>query len=271
MDSDYKYDVMKMYFGDDYYAAPKICIHQPSIGEIIEYGETAFWSNVTMLCGNTTSFRLQLWNNGIDWNKISDFELFSSIISGMSIEKTNIFFGELDFTKMRPIENKDEKLVLVYMPDPEIQIDEEMYNRIIGYLRLMVNYYPKIEKAKNKATKEALIWEDEMNLKNAERLKKDEKFQPSTLFPLISAALNHPGFKYKKNELKEVGIFEFMDSIRRLQVYESTTSLMKGMYSGFVDTSKLKLDKELNWARNIYEDDDKPVSKEDKKNSDQKS
>ena len=62
-----------------------------------------------------------------------------------------------------------------------------------------------------------------------------------------------------------------MDSIRRLQVYESTTSLMKGMYSGFVDTSKLKLDKELNWARNIYEDDDKPVPKEDKKNSDQKS
>ena len=65
----------------------------------------------------------------------------------------------------------------------------------------------------------------------------------------------NPGFKYKKTELRNVGIFEFMDSVRRLQVYESTTSLMSGMYSGMLDTSKLKLDKELNWARDMYSDD----------------
>ena len=141
------------------------------------------------------------------------------------------------------------------MPDPEIQIDEEIYTRMINYIRLMVNYYPKVEHAKNKSTKEALIWEDEMNAKNSEKLSANEKFAPSTLFSLISAALNHPGFKYKKTELRNVGIFEFMDSVRRLQVYESTTSLMSGMYSGMLDTSKLKLDKELNWARDIYSDD----------------
>ena len=52
----------------------------------------------------------------------------------------------------------------------------------------------------------------------------------STLLPLISTCLNHPGFKYKKNELREVGIVEFMDSVQRLQVYESSTALLKGIY-----------------------------------------
>jgi hypothetical protein len=68
--------------------------------------------------------------------------------------------------------------------------------------------------------------------------------------PLISACINHPGFKYKLKELKEVGIVEFMDSVQRLQVYESTKSLMSGMYSGFADMSKV--DKKLfNFMRDL--------------------
>lgn len=67
---------------------------------------------------------------------------------------------------------------------------------------------------------------------------------------MISACLNHPGFKYKKNELREVGLIEFMDSVQRLQIYESTTALLKGMYSGFIDTSKIKSE-EFNFMREI--------------------
>ena len=64
--------------------------------------------------------------------------------------------------------------------------------------------------------------------------------------------LNHPGFKYKKSELKEVGIVEFMDSVKRLQTYESVMALMSGMYSGMIDTKKLDLKEELNWMRDLY-------------------
>ena len=48
----------------------------------------------------------------------------------------------------------------------------------------------------------------------------------------------------------EVGIVEFMDSVQRLQIYESSTALMKGMYSGFLDTSKINKE-ELNFMRDI--------------------
>lgn len=255
MENEYKYDILKMYFGEDYWVTDKIVIHQPTIQDIIDYGESRFWALVSYLCANPTSMRLELWKSGIDWNEIEDFNLFVSIVLGLKKEDTEILFGDLDFSKFRAIEKDEEKnIVLVYMPDPTIQIDEEVYSRLVSYLRIMFDIHPKVEKAKGKATKEAIIWEDEMNLKKDLKKQKENKWNKSTLFPLISSALNHAGFKYKKNELRELGIVEFMDSVKRLQIYENVTSLMTGMYMGMVDLKGMDLKKELNWVRDIYED-----------------
>jgi len=60
--------------------------------------------------------------------------------------------------------------------------------------------------------------------------------------------VNHPGFKYKLQELREVGVCEFYDSVQRLQIYESATAVMKGMFSGMVDSSKIKPD-QYNWMK----------------------
>lgn len=252
MENQYKYDILKMYFGEDYYVTDKIRIIQPTIGDILEFGESRFWGVVSKLCANPTSLRLMLWDNGIDWNKIEDFELFIMLVQDLEKKDTEILFGDIDFTKFKLIKNSNEKLVLVYMPDPTIQIDEEVYTRMVGYLRVMFNIHPKVEKAKGKATKEAIIDEERINLRNELNKIDKETWERSTLFPLISAALNHPGFKYKKSELKEIGIVEFMDSVKRLQVYESVTSFMTGIYMGMVDTKKINLQEELNWMRDLY-------------------
>lgn len=252
MENQYRYDILKMYFGEDYYVTDKIRIIQPTIGDILEFGESKFWGVVSKLCANPTSLRLMLWDNGIDWNKIEDFELFIMLVQDLEKKDTEILFGDIDFTKFKLIKNSNEKLVLVYMPDPTIQIDEEVYTRMVGYLRVMFNIHPKVEKAKGKATKEAIIDEERINLRNELNKIDKETWERSTLFPLISAALNHPGFKYKKSELKEIGIVEFMDSVKRLQVYESVTSFMTGIYMGMVDTKKINLQEELNWMRDLY-------------------
>ena len=135
---------------------------------------------------------------------------------------------------------------VLYSAKHDMFIDEQTYVDIAHYLRTMFNIFPKNEWARGKATKEAMIWEEEENLK----LKKDKSYQ-SHLLPLISACVNHPGFKYKTKELKEIGIFEFMDSVQRLQVYESTSALLKGRFSGFIDTSGINKE-EFNFMRNMY-------------------
>lgn len=260
----FKFDELKMYFGEDYWVTDKIYVKQPKIADILNYGDSKFYSMVSTLCANPTSFRLQLWNEGIDWNEMSDFTLFSIIIKGLTPEKTSVLFGDLNLSWFIKFHDEEKDCdILAYLPrnksgeiipiksiNDTIIIDELLYLKIIAYIKKMFNIYPKVEHAKNKATKKAMIWEDEMNLENDKAKGGDNS--KSFLLPLVSALVNHPGFKYKTNELKDIGIYQFMDSVKRLQIYESTTALMKGMYSGFVDSSHLK-DKDLNWMKDLNE------------------
>jgi hypothetical protein len=116
---------------------------------------------------------------------------------------------------------------------------------IAEYIREMMNIHPKVEKAKGKTTKKWMINEDKVNLAN------QNNKETSTLLPLVSTCINHPGFKYKLNELKEVGICQFMDSVKRLQIYEGTKSLNSGLYSGFADLSKVPKEN-FNFFRDTY-------------------
>lgn len=257
---------LKMYFGEDYQVTKDIIIRQPTLGEIIEFDDVKFYGVVSLLCANPTSLRLQLWNAGIDWNEISEFDLFSMVIRNIDVEDTRLLFGDLNLSWFIKCHDNNKDIdVLVYVPrdkdgnfipvkyEESIIIDEFVYMKIVNYLRNMFNIHPKVEKAKGKTTKLAIIEEEEMNLRFELAKKKKSGVKKSVLFPLVSSMMNHPGFKYKKNELKEVGIVEFMDSVKRLQTYESVTALMSGIYSGFVSTESLDLSKELDWQRDLYE------------------
>ena len=252
-ESIYDFDELKMYFGEDYWVTNKICIKVPTIGEILKFGDTKFYNMLNLFCANPTSLRLQLWKGGIDWNKISDFQLFAQVIVHYFTPKdTYLLFGDLNFSWFTYIhDNEKDCDLLRYIPqdddgniqysginDNSIIIDELVYKKIIKYLCIMFNLHFKNEFAKNKATKEAMIWEDEMNFNVAEEKRKKENYSKSFLLPLVSAMVNHPGFKYKTNELKDIGIVQFMDSVKRLQIYENATALLSGMYSGFIDISK---------------------------------
>ena len=271
IESIFEYDELKMYFGEPYLVTDKIQILQPTLGDIIEFGDTKFYSIVSTLCANTTSLRLQLWDMGIDWTKISDYELFMQLIRGFTPNDTFLIFGNLNLSWFKPYvkqysDNEEKSIVLVNVPrdkdgnelavnlNDAIIIDEFVYLKIVDYLRCMFDIHPKEERnVKGKVTKQWIIDEERMNIE-AEKIrnKGKEPRKKSFLYPLISSMVNHPGFKYKKNELKEVGIVEFMDSVKRLQTYESVMALMSGMYSGMLDTKKLNLKEELNWMRDLY-------------------
>lgn len=247
----YSFDKLQMYFGEDYKVADGIVISQPSIGDIMRYGEENFYNMLNPFIINPTSMRVVLWQQKIDWTTMTDYELFYQLILQLKLtpDKTSMIFGDLDFSKFNLYERQNEvdgeivKDIVMFNPEQKITIDEEIYSHIACYLRTMFNIFPKVEKAKGRTTKEWMIEEDIQNSKN-------QTPTDSNLLSMISFCLNHPGFKYKKNELKDLGIVEFNDSVQRLLVYESTSSLMKGMYSGFVDTSKIDK-KEFNFMRDF--------------------
>ena len=254
----HKFDHLKMYFGEPFEVGNGLIIHQPTVGQILEVGEQEFYAMLYLFISNPTTYRLQLWDLGIDWNKITSYMLFTMLIKSVDSDVAKIIFGDVDFkgfeiytkTKMETNEDGEEVEVQVptlYNTSSEMELSEDDYTLISEYLQTMFNIFPKVEKAKGKSTKESIIEEDRMNL--AMRQRKNES-DDSGLLSLVSACVNHPGFKYKLQELRDVGICQFMDSVQRLQVYESSTALMKGMYSGFVDGSKLKSE-DYNWMRSL--------------------
>ena len=204
------------------------------------FGEDKFYDVLNPFIVNPTSLRVALWQQGKDWTEISDYELFCQLImqTQPTPKETFMIFGDLDFSKFDLYKRQDEvdgKIVediVLLNYEQKVLIDEEIYNHMSSYLRTMFNIFPKVEKAKGRTTKEWMIEGDIMNSKS-------QTERSSNLLSMISFCLNHPGFKYKKSELKDLGVVEFYDSVRRLLIYESTSSLMKGMYSGFVDTSKI--------------------------------
>lgn len=245
-----EFDPLKLFLGDPFEIAKNIIVYQPSIDEIVSYGEQRFFQMANIFIANTTMYRLPLWDMGIDWNTISDFDLFSMLISTLDPEDSSILFGDIDFRKFTRevvVSSDGEPFQILYNAEQDIVITEDIYLVIAKYVRTMLNTFPKVEKAKGRTTKESIIWEERENL---ERSKKEGVSNESFLLPLMSSCLNHPGFKYNKKELRQIGIVEFMDSVQRLQTYESTTALLRGMYSGMVDTSKIDKN-EFNFMRDL--------------------
>lgn len=239
----YHFDKLKMYFGEDFKLKDGIVISQPTIGDILETGEENFYHSLTPFLYNSTSIRLQLWEAKprIDWNHVKDIEVFAILIPMVDKMPLKLLFKDIhfeDFTlvNINDTENEEQPRLGLYSASQNILLNESEYMLAAEYIRTMLNSHPKIEKAKGKTAKNWIIQEDRLNLQ--QRLN-ENKTNFSTLLPLISSCINHPGFKYKLHELKEVGICQFMDSVQRIQKYESSISALRGCYSGFVDTKKM--------------------------------
>ena len=254
----HKFDQLKMYFGEPFEVGNGITITQPTVGEILEVGEQDFYGTLYVFIANPTTYRVQLWDMGIDWNKVQDYELFMMLIKSVRPEVSKVLFGDIDFSAFEPYaktqvkvndEGEEEPVSIptLYNPQTEMELSEDDYVLMAEYLSVMFDIHPKIERAKGKYVKESIIEEDKMNM--ALQAKKGNA-EESALLSLVSACVNHPGFKYKLQEVRNIGICQFMDSVQRLQVYESSTALLKGMYSGFVSSKDIKPDN-YNWMRSL--------------------
>jgi hypothetical protein len=83
--NEFDFDELKMFFREPHLIRMEngefIEILQPSIGDILVLGDREVYSAISPFVNNTTSYRVQLWDIGIDWNKISDYELFTTLVT----------------------------------------------------------------------------------------------------------------------------------------------------------------------------------------------
>ena len=290
-----EFDMLKMYFGRPYVidledTVGSITIYTPSLGKIVDMGETRFFRNLNIFITNTTQYRLQLWESGVDWCEISDFDLFMVLYKGLDPEANALLFGEgLDFSRFQqmrkcvPIppkeeespegENKEEESseknadaeteeeqpeepkerweTVLYDEEDGIEINYNVYNHMCQYLRTLFGINPEEKITSSKALKEMYIQKDKYEQKNAEwKASKGKIEESASMQAVISACVNHPGFKYRLDELEDVSVAFFYDAVKRLQIYEQTTAALKGIYSGMIDGSSFKQE-DLNFMKSF--------------------
>jgi hypothetical protein len=195
---------LELYFGDDYIVNNNIVIHQPIIGELIPC-EREYFSTVYTLCAISSDMKSQLWDMGLDWNTVEDFQLFCMLAPTLSPDRTSILFGDLDFSAMKPYPHPhiDDEIVLADKQSG-ILIDKMIYTKIVNYLRKLHGLTPKVEKTKSKTVKKWLIEEDRNKIKNSQ----NKPFK-SYLLPLISSVKVKQG--YTRDYVKNMGLRELFD------------------------------------------------------------
>ena len=236
-------DELQLYFGDDYIINDYIKIHQPSIGQVVSYGEAAYFSTIYTLTAIPSDLKSQLWDMGFDWTEVDDFELFIMLSQTLTPDRTSLLFDDLDFSKLKPYPNKVNGDIVLADKETGIIIDKMIYLRIVSYLRKLHNITPKIEKAANEMTKKILIEED----RNKIAFNQDKPFK-SYLLPLISSVKVKQG--YTKDYVRNMGLYEFFDDIARMQVINSADHLLSAVYAGTIDMKKINKN-ELNWMKEL--------------------
>lgn len=235
-------DSLFLYFGDDYVINDKIKLKQPTIGQIVDYGEGPYFSMVHTLTAIPSDCKAMLWDQmKVDWTEIEDFDLFVMFSQTMTPDKTRIIFGDLNFSNLKPYRHPENDEVILADKDTGILIDKLIYMRMMTFLRKLHNITPKPERAKGKRARQAMIDED----RRKHELNKDKPFR-SYLLPLISAVKVKQG--YTRDYVRNMGLFEFFDDLSRLQILYNSDHLMSAAYAGTLDLKKINK-QELNWLR----------------------
>lgn len=240
--TDLEVDDLLLYFGDDYVVNEHIQIHQPLIGEIVGC-EKDYFSTVYTLTAIPSDMKSQLWDMKIDWNEISDFDLFCMLVQTLTPDRTRILFGDLDFSKLRTYRNPQNGEVVLADKETGVVIDQFIYLLIVKYLRKLHNLTPRVEKTTSRGTKKMLIEDDRQRIAAS----KNKPFK-SYLLPLISSVKVKQG--YTKDYVRNMGLYEFFDDIARMQIINNADHLLSAAYAGTIDMKKINK-KELNWMKEL--------------------
>lgn len=241
--TDHGNDELRIYRGKDYFIKEGISIHQPTLGEICDYGEEQYYAMISTLTSSPADFNWQLDEMGIDYTKISDYELFYSLLyQGYSTEQTKIIFGDLDFSAFELYEKKETHSPVLYNSVQNITIDEYTYLLIVEILRKIHGLARNAKMPGNEATKKILI----ADAKEQYLINKDKEYH-SQLKNLISTMINSEGFKYNHDEVWNMKIHAFMDSVKRLRKIKNADLLLQSGYSGFGIDLKSINKNELNY------------------------
>lgn len=245
-------DKSKLYRGQNIQITDQIILRQPTLGEIFDFGESEYLGFVHTITAThmDADMIVFLTKLGVDFNSISDWQLFLMLYQGLNIG-SELLFENLDFTKFE-IKNKDDQFIL--QNHNGSIIDETIYKIIVMYIRAMNNIStPQFTKVRDDPVQKQMAIDDaQRQVDSWNRKAKLGIKDSSPLLPYISYLVNKPGFKHDEVTVFNLKVYPFWDSVKRLLAIDNAEHLYHGLYSGCLDLNKNpSLKKEMDTTREL--------------------
>lgn len=230
----------KLLYADRYNINDKIYVRVPTVGEVLD-NEDKYFEIVYTIIATPYDLMVQLDDNGIDFTKISSFELFCLLFGHLKELDTSLVFGDLDISKFNVAINTQNGNYVLRDEENDITIDRAIHGQICACLRKLLNI-PKTEKLPG--NEEGRIYMLEKARKKAKRKKK--KQAESQIEDLIVALVNTAEFPYDYMSVKDISIYQFYSSLKQITHKVKFDKTMIGVYAGTVSFDKLNMD-ERSW------------------------
>lgn len=274
----FEIDELKLYRGSDIPITDKIIVVQPTLDQIIEFGEKRYFNAVHCLTGVGADFKWQLWDYfNIDYTTIDDYELFKKMIwhslsskkhiykeltenreqyaeqlkniteedlAEMLVNPLSLVLKDIDLADFEEYESDKCPETILYDREHDITIDRFVYMRIVDAVRKIHGFKRNDQVPANDITKMFLI--DDAR---EEAMAAAQKPSKSVLKPLISALVAKTGQLGSEN-IWNTKVNMFFDSIKRINKIQDATLLLQGAYSGFASLKGIDKDR-LDWAGEI--------------------
>ncbi len=230
--------------GDPIVIDEHITLNQPSVNDIVEFGEDKFFGIFWGLCSSAYDRPSFFADMGVDFMSVSDWEYFLSVAHSMNKDSTSLILGDLDFSEFviqkRMVEEKQEYVLL--RPSDGFIFDEAEYQKVIPYIREMTNFHHTGKKAANKSTAKLLIMDD-----RRERERNKNKEYESMLFNIIVSLVNTEEFSYTYKTVYDITLYQLIKSFVQINGKKNAMALLQGSMSGFMDTSSINSEA-FNWT-----------------------
>ena len=227
----------------------QLSLRIPTVGEILE-NESTYFSLVSIMTSTPFQYMVQLDDLGIDYTKITDFEMFRLLFPLYAQQDISIIFGNLNLKDIAAYHDNSTNLDVLYSPVSDIKIDEFVYFNMARCMRQVNCIKYERKKPKGEHTRKYLLEKERRHLKNLERMRKGKEFEQSELEKLIVALVNNEKFKYDYQSIRNLSIYNFYQSFQQIQHEINFNNVMRGVYAGTIDTSKLQDRNVLSWIKN---------------------
>lgn len=206
----------------------------PLIGEIFEFDENDYLKQVKALTDVPFDVQAELDEIGIDYEKITEYELFLMRMLSLKNEDTSLLFEGAVLSGFDLIEEKG----ILSNADGTCVIDQQAFVFITTTLRKIMGFKKTLDRPANAEGKAYTL---ERMKKAYERAKK-RKAKQHYIEDIVVSLVNTEEFPYNYETVNNVNIYAFFRSLKQIEHKKNWDQLMSGAYFGTVDMKKINLD-----------------------------